>query len=80
MRSPSRSAARTCCTTGSAASTRPARTLAARAAEAQRFERESAAIAETFVDEGDAVRRLLLVGLGGAARTTTALTSGSAAR
>ncbi len=43
-----------------------ARTLAARAADAQRFERETAAIAEAFVDEGDGVRRLLLVGLGGA--------------
>jgi leucyl aminopeptidase len=42
-----------------------ARTLAVRSAEAQRFERESAAIAETFVDEGGAARRLLLVGLGG---------------
>ena len=41
------------------------RTLAARAAEAQRFEREPAAIAETFVTEGDTARRLLLVGLGG---------------
>ncbi len=42
-----------------------ARTLAARSAEAQRFEREAAAIAETFISEGDRVRRLLLVGLGG---------------
>ena len=42
-----------------------ARTLAARSAEAQRFEREAAAIAETFVTEGNAARRLLLVGLGG---------------
>ncbi len=41
------------------------RNLAARAAEAQRFEREAAAIAETFVNEGDRARRLLLVGLGG---------------
>ncbi len=41
------------------------RTLAARAAEAQRFEREAATIAESFVNEGDAARRLLLVGLGG---------------
>jgi leucyl aminopeptidase len=40
------------------------RRLAARAAEAQRFERELGAIAESFVDEGDGVRRLLLVGLG----------------
>jgi leucyl aminopeptidase len=39
--------------------------LAARAAEAQRFEREAAAIAETFVVEGERARRLLLVGLGG---------------
>ena len=42
-----------------------ARTLATRAADAQRFEREAAAIAETFVTEGDMARRLLLVGLGG---------------
>ena len=42
-----------------------ARTLAVRSAEAQRFERETAAIAETFIDEGDRVRRLLLAGLGG---------------
>ena len=42
----------------------PARTLAIRAADAQRFEREVGAIAETFIDEGEAVRRLLLVGLG----------------
>src|SRR5688500_11017357 len=41
-----------------------ARTLAVRSAEAQRFERETAAIAETFIDEGDRVRRLLLAGLG----------------
>ena len=41
-----------------------ARALAARAAEAQRFERETGAIAESFVEEGGAVRRLLLVGLG----------------
>jgi leucyl aminopeptidase len=43
----------------------PARTLAVHAADAQRFERETAAIAETFVNEGGTVRRLLLVGLGG---------------
>jgi leucyl aminopeptidase len=43
----------------------PARTLAARAADAQRFERELAAIAETFIDEGGMARRVLLVGLGG---------------
>jgi leucyl aminopeptidase len=42
-----------------------ARTLAMRSAEAQRFERETAAVAETFFTEGEAVRRLLLVGLGG---------------
>lgn len=41
------------------------RKLAVRAAEAQRFEREAGAIAETFVAEGDSARRLLLVGLGG---------------
>ena len=42
-----------------------ARTLAVRSAEAQRFEREAAAVAETFVSDGERVRRLLLVGLGG---------------
>jgi leucyl aminopeptidase len=42
-----------------------ARTLAVRSAEAQRFERETGAIAETFIAEGDTARRLLLVGLGG---------------
>jgi leucyl aminopeptidase len=40
------------------------RTVAVRAAEAQRFEREAASLAETFVAEGDGARRLLLVGLG----------------
>jgi leucyl aminopeptidase len=65
-----------------------ARRLALRSAEAQRFEREPAAIAETFVAEGDTVRRLLLVGLGarrdddavweraGGALTARLLTSG----
>jgi len=43
----------------------PARTLTIRAADAQRFEREAGAIAEAFIDEGAAARRLLLVGLGG---------------
>ena len=42
-----------------------ARALATRSAEAQRFEREAAAVAETFVSEADRARRLLLVGLGG---------------
>jgi leucyl aminopeptidase len=42
----------------------PGRTLAARAAEAQRFERELGGIAETFLDTAAAVRRVLLVGLG----------------
>src|SRR6478672_5776756 len=42
----------------------PGRTLAARAAEGQRFERELGTVAEAFVPEGDLVRRLLLVGLG----------------
>jgi leucyl aminopeptidase len=42
-----------------------ARRLAARSAEAQRFEREPAAIAETFYSEGESARRLLLIGLGG---------------
>ena len=41
-----------------------ARRLAARAADAQRFEREPAAIAETFLAEGETARRLLLIGLG----------------
>ena len=64
------------------------RTLAARAAEAQRFEREAAAVAESFVNLGDRVRRLLIVGLGsrrddealfekvGGALTAKLLTSG----
>jgi leucyl aminopeptidase len=42
-----------------------ARKLAARAADAQRFEREAATIAETFVEEGEGARRVLLIGLGG---------------
>lgn len=42
-----------------------ARELASRAAEAQRFEREVATIAETFVAESSGARRLLFVGLGG---------------
>lgn len=41
------------------------RTLAARAAEAQRFEREAASLAEAFVADGNTTRRLVLVGLGG---------------
>ncbi|HEX8217152.1 MAG TPA: leucyl aminopeptidase [Allosphingosinicella sp.] len=41
-----------------------ARRLAAKSAEAQRFEREAAAVAETFIAEGEGARRLLLVGLG----------------
>ena len=65
-----------------------ARTLAERSAEAQRFEREIGAIAETFIDEGGAARRLLLVGYGakqdevaihervGGALTARLLTSG----
>jgi leucyl aminopeptidase len=64
------------------------RTLAARAAESQRFEREPGGIAETFLPEADGVRRLLLVGLGssrddssaweraGGALTARLLTSG----
>src|SRR5438309_2922571 len=64
------------------------RTLVARAAESQRFERELGAVAETFVAEGDIARRLLLVGLGssrdeaalwervGGALTAKLLTSG----
>jgi leucyl aminopeptidase len=64
------------------------RTLVARAAESQRFERELGTIAETFLAEGDGVRRLLLVGLGssrdeaalwervGGALTARLLTSG----
>jgi leucyl aminopeptidase len=42
----------------------PGRTLAARAAEAQRFEREAGSVAEAFVQDDDQVRRLLVVGLG----------------
>jgi leucyl aminopeptidase len=42
-----------------------ARVLASGAADAQRFEREAGAIAESFVEDGGIVRRLLLVGLGG---------------
>jgi leucyl aminopeptidase len=38
--------------------------LAARAAEAQRIERELGSVAETFIADGDGVRRLLVVGLG----------------
>ncbi len=43
----------------------PSAGIAARAAEAQRFERELGGIAEAFLAEGDEVRRLLVVGLGG---------------
>jgi leucyl aminopeptidase len=43
----------------------PTRVLAAKAAEAQRFDREAATLAETFVSDKDGVRRLLFVGLGG---------------
>jgi leucyl aminopeptidase len=62
--------------------------LVAHAAEAQRFEREVASIAETFISDGEGGRRLLLVGLGaradepmiyeraGAALTARLLTSG----
>ena len=42
----------------------PSAGLAVQAAEAQRFERELGGIAETFIAEGEAVRRLLVVGLG----------------
>jgi leucyl aminopeptidase len=38
--------------------------LAARAAAAQRFERDLGSVAETFLADGEEVRRLLLVGLG----------------
>src|SRR5690554_5040702 len=41
-----------------------ARALVAGAAEAQGFEREPGAIAETFIDDDGAVRRVLLVGCG----------------
>ena len=47
-----------------------ARSLAVRAAEAQRFERETGGLAEAFVAEGEVVRRLLIVGLGAAYRWT----------
>ena len=65
-----------------------ARILAGRSAEAQRFEREVGAVAETFIHEGETVRRLLLVGYGekrddpavdervGGALTAKLLTSG----
>ncbi len=65
-----------------------ARTLAVRSAEAQRFEREVGAIAETFVEDGGLARRLMLVGYGarqdevalhervGGALTAKLLTSG----
>jgi len=65
-----------------------ARALLARAADAQRFEREAGAIAEAFASEGESVRRLLAVGLGsdpaapglyekaGGALTARLLTSG----
>jgi leucyl aminopeptidase len=65
-----------------------ARLLAVQAAEAQRFEREAAAVAEVFVRDGETPRRLLLVGLGprrdddalyervGGALTARLLTSG----
>jgi leucyl aminopeptidase len=64
------------------------RVVAARAAEAQRFEREAASVAETFVADGEGARRLLLIGLGdrrqddslyekvGGALTARLLTSG----
>lgn len=66
----------------------PARSIAASAAESQRFEREVGTIAEAFIPEGDGVRRLLLVGFGsnreepalyervGGALTARLLTSG----
>ncbi len=62
--------------------------LVSSAAESQRFESEAATIAETFISEGEAVRRVLLFGLGakkdepmlyeraGAALTGRLLTSG----
>jgi leucyl aminopeptidase len=65
-----------------------ARGLAARAAEAQRFEREAASIAEVFIEDAGTARRVLLVGLGaqrsdeasfekaGGALTARLLTSG----
>jgi leucyl aminopeptidase len=43
-----------------------ARSLAVRAADAQRFDRETAAVAEAFIEEGEGARRLVLVGMGGA--------------
>ena len=55
------------------------RTLAARAAEAQRFERELGGIAETFLELAGEVRRLLLVGLG-THPAPTAAGNGPAAR
>jgi leucyl aminopeptidase len=43
----------------------PSRTLVSRAAEAQRFERDAATVAEVFIDDAGTARRLLLAGLGG---------------
>ncbi len=54
------------------------RNQVARAAEAQRFEREAGAVMETFVPEGDGVRRLLLVGLGGQPSAASYEKAGSA--
>ncbi len=65
MRSRSRSGPKTRCTTGSAGLTKRRDRLRFARAEAQRFERETGGLAEAFVAEGDLVRRLLLVGLGG---------------
>lgn len=41
-----------------------ARSLAAQAADAQRFEREAGAVAELFIDDAGISRRLLILGLG----------------
>ena len=72
MRSPSRSAARTCCTTGSPALDEPARTLAARRPTRSASSARSARSPRPSSSEGERPRRLLLVGLG-AERTPGAM-------
>ena len=54
------------------------RSLVARAAEAQRFERDPGTVAETFVDDDGAARRILLVGIGAAGDENGGERAGSA--
>jgi leucyl aminopeptidase len=54
------------------------RSLVVRAAEAQRFDRDPGTIAETFIDDDGAARRLLLVGVGGAGDDNAGERAGSA--